>query len=1181
MKVARGEVEPVEPTSLALVKGREYEQEYVARRRQEVAETGGRFVDITEEAPNDVRAQRELLAQAMADGIELIAQAPLQFQSIFGYADLLERVEKPASGEGDEASEEAGDRGAENRGAGESGGGKSGSRAYYEPVEIKYARSVRPSYVLQVCAYARALGAGGGEPPSYVHIVTGDGQRHSFVTSEYVEYFDAALERFTTALTTDLDQSLDIVPEPVSHCADCDFRSTCDTARRSADHLSLVARIRADQRTKLRACGVETLTDLATFTDDHVPGIGRQTLPQLVAQARLQLDAKSASSPPVEYRLPAEDEVPGRGFAMVPDPDPQDMFFDFEGYPYHESGALEYLWGWTSSGPDGAPRFDYLWADDPHAEGLALTSFLDEVHARREASSGMHVFHYAPYEITALRRLVNIHRHESERLDALLRAGVFVDLYATVRQSMLIGIESYSIKKLEPLYGISREGDDLADGGASIDVYEQWLSQGEAQVRDTIIQYNRVDCDSTLALRDWLLDHKSKAKERGVEWPQSPADAHNNSADDDDDDPPEPHPSRLVVDRLNAVASNENLGDDTRRAATILAALPGWQRRIDREFYGELYGFQHSREPEDWKNQSNALAPLTLISTEDIGRGSICRTYKFPPQISLVDAKQQALDPLRVATCGEVVEVDQDADTVTIKTIKSVQAKLDANDHRAGRALGALPNAIVGHTKAPTLLLEAVALNVGEHFLNAVAAGRDPFDPLEPFSSTLTMLSRKAPRITAGSELLGSRAAQSPEELVELTARLDSSYYIIQGPPGTGKTWTGARIIAGLVAKGMKVGISSNSHSAILNMLRGLDDYRAQILASDPARKPTFSAAYHKKRGAKGTPDDGTPSIGFGEDWITISSSTSQAAKALAEGDVQILAGTAWQMAKARDIDVMIVDEAGQVSLLHAVAMTACARRTVLIGDPQQLAQPSTVNHPAGCSASILEHIFDGSATVPEGFGVLLPESRRMHESIAQFIGTTYYEGRLHAHPDTKEHLVRVPGRDDLSGTGIRLIDVPHTDNRVQSEQEAEAIRATIEVLLDSGRVVARSGAPERALTARDILVVAPYNAQRRLLERVLPDGITVGTVDKFQGQEAPIAIVSMTASSSDELPRGLEFLLDPHRLNVAISRARALAIVVASPSLLATAAGSLKEMRLLNDVARLRRVASTVRSAI
>ncbi len=1080
-EIAEGRAERSHGTTLAMEKGKAHEAAYVAARR--------------------------------AAGVELETQVWLEAGSLRGYADLLERGEHGA----------------------------------WEPHEIKFARTVRPEHVLQALVYADALQRRDGQLPEFVHVVDGHGKQHPYRTSEYYDYYRTAREQFEATLALDLDAQLAHVPDKVAYCAECPFSALCAKRREDADHLSLIAWMRRDQQAKLAAAGITTLTQLAEAGVEHVKGIGRATLDRHKAQARLQLAARTlpARDTPVEYREPAEGEQPNRGFALLPEPDSADMFFDFEGYPFHEAGGLEYLWGWTFLDEAGAMQFDYLWASDPAEEAVALTRFRDIVHERVARSPGMHVYHYANYEIAALQRLVGTHQHEQLRLDALLRAGVFVDLFAVVRQAMLVGTPSYSIKKLEPIYGVSRADADLADGGASIEVFERWLMDPDDAAKQTIIDYNKDDTDSTLELRNWLLEHAAEARAQGIAWPSHESDVAPTQRQTDAPEVVEPG----VVERLVAVAGDESRPDGVRLVARLLSGMPGWDWRARRQFFAELHSRKHDREAEDYVDEPAALAGLTLLSEETKPRGTMHRTYEFPEQVTITSVGQIALDAITVNEVGEIVELDYEQRRVTIKTTKGVQGKLDAAGYVG------LPAAIVGWDKIPVTPLEKAAKNVADAFLVALDAERDPFAPGEPHASALSILAGHPTRVTSGAGPEALSLPPTPEQLVDLVQRADGSHVIVQGPPGTGKTYTSARVIAGLVAAGLRVGISSNSHEAVINILKGIDD---AFGGSVP-----FRAAYPLRSG-----EDAPGDLIFGARWIVRADDNKAAAAMANTGQVEVLAGTAWTFASFPDVDVVLVDEAGQVSLLHATAMAGAARRgVVLVGDPQQLPQPASVKHPEGLEASVLDHLFGGEAVLPASRAALLNVTRRMHRDVTAFIGPTYYDGQLTSHPDTDVQRVTVAG---LPCTGIHAELVEHTGNRVASEAEVARIKDLVDRMLDGGRVIEKTGEAERAIEPRDIIVVAPYNAQRRLLEHALGQEIRVGTVDKFQGKEAPIAILSMTASSRDDLPRGLEFLLDPHRINVAISRARALAIVVTSPQLVTTSARTLGEMRLLNDLARL-----------
>lgn len=1084
-EIAEGSAERDTATTLVMEKGKAHEAAYVEARR--------------------------------ASGAELETQVWLEAGSLRGYADLLER----------------------------------GANGAWEPHEIKYARSVKPEHVLQALVYADALERRDGQLPELVHVVDGRGERHAYRTSEYFDYYRTARDEFAAALALDLDTELARVPDKVAHCDQCPFAAHCAARREQADHLSLVAWMRREQITKLAAADITTLTQLAQTELEHVPGIGRATLARHKAQARLQLAARTlpAAQTPIEYRQPATDEQPGRGFALLPEPDAADLFFDFEGYPFHEAGGLEYLWGWTHLDDAGAMQFDYLWASDPAEEAIALTRFLDLVHERLARAPGMHVYHYANYEIAALQRLVATHRHEQDRLDQLLRAGVFVDLFAVVRQAMLVGTPSYSIKQLEPIYGVTRDGADLADGGASIEVFERWLMDPDDAVKQTIIDYNRDDTDSTLALRNWLLEHASTAHAQGVEWPVK---QHDDEDAPSDEANPEAEPEGLepgVVEQLEAVADDEQRASDVRRVARLLSGMPGWDWRSRRQFFAELHARKHEREAEDYLDEPAALAGLAFVGEEPRPRGTMLRTYEFAPQVTIVSVGQIALDALTVNEVGEIVELDYDLHRITIKTTKGVQKRLDDSGY-----IG-LPTEIVGWSKISVTPLEKAAKHVAGVLLEALDAGRDPFAPGAPHASALSILAGHATRAVSGTGPEALDQPPTPEQLVDLVQRAAGSHVIVQGPPGTGKTYTSARVIAGLVAAGLRVGISSNSHDAVINILAGLDE------AFDGA--VPFRVAYPLRTG-EAAPGE----LEFGAGWLMRPAKNAGGAALANDGAVDVLAGTAWAFASFPDIDVMLVDEAGQVSLLHATAMAGAARRSVvLVGDPQQLPQPASVTHPEGLEASVLDHLFAGEKVLARERAALLNVTRRMHPRVTEFIGPTYYEGMLTSHVDTHVQYVAAPG---LPRAGVHAELVEHTGNRVVSEGEVARIAELVTGMLADGRVVEKAGEAERAIEPRDIIVVAPYNAQRRRLQAALGPQIRVGTVDKFQGQEAPIAILSMTASSREDLPRGLEFLLNPHRLNVAISRARALAIVVTSPALVTTSAASIGEMRLLNDLARI-----------
>ena len=430
-------------------------------------------------------------------------------------------------------------------------------------------------------------------------------------------------------------------------------------------------------------------------------------------------------------------------------------------------------------------------------------------------------------------------------------------------------------------------------------------------------------------------------------------------------------------------------------------------------------------------------------------------------------------------------------------------------------------------------------------------------DALGPFRCARHLLARHAPDLSPA-PATGAALRHDGEDFVtcviRLTDALNQSVLPVQGPPGTGKTYTAARLILDQVTKGKKLGVTGPSHAAIENLLREVVE----------ATKYASSHVAILKKGD--SPDDpGLKEVTF---------SSSGLADKVASFDV--VAGTTWAFAHEdmRDaLDLLIIDEAGQLSLADAVAVATSAQNVVLFGDPMQLPQPSKGAHPGMAALSPLEHLNGGHATIPADRGVLLEVSWRLHPDICGFISEQIYDGRLRSHPQCFGQ--QIDHGPLLFGTGIRWVPIDHADNRTSSLEEARAVRDICDEVL--GRPWTNEKGETAPITESDILIVTPYNAQLNLIRQVLGNDIPIGTVDMFQGREAAIVLVSLAASDLEELPRGLEFLLSRNRLNVAISRARAICAVIASPKLLTAQCSSLNQMKLVNTLCRYSEIAEHV----
>jgi uncharacterized protein len=390
------------------------------------------------------------------------------------------------------------------------------------------------------------------------------------------------------------------------------------------------------------------------------------------------------------------------------------------------------------------------------------------------------------------------------------------------------------------------------------------------------------------------------------------------------------------------------------------------------------------------------------------------------------------------------------------------------------------------------------------------------------------------------------------EGLRDLVSRMRESCLIVQGPPGSGKTYTGARLVTHLIRKGKRVGVTSTSHKVIHNLLEAIED------AADEEGL--------EFKGLKKCSTGNAESVYGDSDRIGSVDSNS----ALTDEDVDLPAGTAWHFARAETdgtLDYLVIDEAGQVSLADALALGTAAKNIVLLGDPQQLPQVSQGAHPKGSSLSALEHLLAGDQTIPPERGVFLDRTWRLHPAITEFCSELMYDGRLESVGGLEnQRIVRATGDGaELEGSGIRWVPVEHEGRSQSSVEEADRIAEMVRGL-DGASYIDAKGA-EHPLKREDVMVVTPFNAQLKCLEARLPEGVRAGTVDKFQGQEAEVVFFSLATSSGAEVPRGLEFLLSRNRLNVAVSRARCVAAVVASPGLLDIDCATVAQMRLVNAV--------------
>ena len=1162
--VAIGEIEQPPPyddprADVLRQRGIEHEQRLLARFARE-----GRAVEIVAppESPVwqwDPEAATARTLAALRRGVDIVYQGRLQDDDgrWSGYPDFLLRVEAPSTL-----------------------GGWS-----YEVLDAKLARIAKGEALLQLLLYSDLLAQVQGTRPEWMHLALGGGDEPteaSFRVVEYSAYYRAVRRRFEAHAA----EPPDTYPEPVDHCALCDWKQGCADRRSADDHLSLVAGITRSQRRRLADRGVTTMAGLGTLdltTFSPLEGMSHDALVRIREQARIQDQGRREGRRIRELITPVEED---KGLAALPEPSPGDLFFDLEGDAFAMDGGLEYLFG----AADRRGGYDGCWALDQPAEKRAFEHFIDRVVARWREHPGFHIYHYGAYETTAVKRLMSRYATREEEVDRLLRGRVFVNLHRVVRQGLRASVEGYSIKRLEPFYCFVRRI-DLTAATRALVRFEAALESGEAdgtpdELRAEIEGYNRDDCLSTLRLAEWLEELRRDLQALTGQPVPRPA-LRDDAREHERESAAE---IASLFEALTAGLPEEDDGlDDEQRARRLLAHLLEFHRREEKSMWWEFFdrcGFSAEEHVAD----RATLGALRYVGEAGQVKRSIVHRYRFPEQTHEIEVGDSPKNPDTAESderkrgfCGTVVALDEAERTIELKRGRtspvphpSALVPLDAVNSqvlrdsllRLGRDMASNGFAVERARRAAFDLLRRVPPRLEPGASRADAPG------LFPQAEGVAPEERVAP---------GNLIApgETPLEAVRRIApRLDRSVLPVQGPPGSGKTYSGARMILDLLAGGKRVGVTANSHKVISNLLGAV--CRAAERPAEGARVGSEQGGMAADPGAGDVrgiqkANDGD---GCSDERVVQTDSNEAVAEALSNGEANLAGGTAWLWARqemADAVDVLVIDEAGQMSLANTLAVCQAARSLVLLGDPRQLDQPIQGVHPPGVDVSALGHLLGESETVDPSRGVFLEHTWRMHPEVCTFTTEQFYEGRLRTRPELARQTVI--GRGPLAGHGLRFIPVEHAGNTNASAAEADRVAVLVGELLGDGATWVDKKGDRRPLTLQDILVVAPYNAHVATLLAALPDGARVGTVDKFQGQEAPIAIYSMATSTADEAPRGMAFLYSLHRLNVATSRARCVAAIVASPALLAPDCRTPEQMRLANAFCRFLELADTTSS--
>jgi predicted RecB family nuclease len=1152
VSVARGERGAPKP-SWAQAKqlqelGEDHERRYLAWLRNK-----GLRVESLEEVLSEAAREKRTL-ELMREGVDVIYQGALRLERWLGRPDILRRVR------------DEDDTGAR-------GSAKSKGARRYEAYDCKLARETRATAIVQLSLYsemiAEAMRGIGGATPVNMHVVRpGDGEpfvAEPYRVAEYAAYYRTVKKRLVAASGALVSAGADAeataalgatYPEPCSHCDVCRWFQDCDKQRHDDDHLSLVAGIRSSQIDDLEENKISKVAQLAEMalplTWKQERG-SRDGIVRVREQARVQVAGRVAQKPVHELIEPV---TAGFGFCKLPEPCAGDIYLDLEGDPFAAGGRMEYLFGFSWRDAKGKLHYEKRWALTREEEREAFTWLVDEIVRRRAKHPAMHAYHFGGYESGALKHLMGYYATREEEVDSFLRAGVLVDLHQVFKQAVRASVEDYGLKKLEAFYGYTREL-KLDAARAALHNVERRLELGrgvdaitDAMKRDVEI-YNADDCYSTAALHRWIEERRDELVAGGTAVARFV-----NREEETQENLTEwlTRVEAVVVALTEGIPADRDEWTDEHRAKWLMAQLVDWHRREDKSSYWEMHRLK-DLEPKDLVDERAGLSGLTHTGFVGREKKSVVHEYSFDEQDSDVDVGDDVY--CRHATkdkeqsIGEVLAIDYKLRLIKIK--------------KTGDAATMHPPAIFAwdapiRNQAQRESLMAIAEWIAA---NNVDAGGEH---LRDHRAARDLLLRHAPRLARKNKLV-QRATEKPfTTAIRVVNSLDSSTFAIQGPPGSGKTFTGARMICDLVKRGKKIGVTATGHKVIRKLLEDTVD------AACEAEISAGVAAAHVERYGENT-HEGVKIVKDSEDALT----------ALTRGKFNVLGGTAWLWSREDaigSVDVLFVDEAGQMSLADVMAVSRAARSIVLLGDPQQLDRPIKGSHPDGAEVSAMTHLLAERKTIASEKGFLMPETWRLHKNICTFTSELFYEDRLGANEIANSRVIG--GHPWMNGAGLYFVPVSHAGNHNASNEEIDAIVKIVASVLRDGVTWSPELGRTRALTAEDVLIVAPYNKQvdqlrARLAARWSAPEVRVGTVDKFQGQEAPVAIYSLATSSPELAPRGMEFLYSLNRLNVATSRAQTASVLVGSPGLFAPECKTPRQMQLANAFCRFLEMANWV----
>ena len=1015
----------------------------------------------------------------------------------------------------------------------------------YEVYDTKLTTMPKPEHIIQICIYTEWLKImRSGLLPEKMHLILGDKKNTvSYKVRDYQLYFQRNKAKYLDFLSL---KKHTVEPEKCNFCKLCEWADSCEKQWIEEDHLNQIVNTRNDQIQKIKKHGIKTLKAFSQLNEsEKIKDLNPLTFKTHLSQAKLLI--KSIQSGQPEHKLLEIKEQ--RGFNKLPKKTKNDIFFDIEGIDKvlneedseNNKTGLEYLFGLYYFEND-KPKFKYFEAHNKNEEKKALVNLLEFIGEHLKKYPESYIYHYNHYEKTALINLVKKHDTNFAQVNDLLREEKLIDLFHVVKQGMQVSEKQYSLKNLEKHYGFKRVG-EIKKANESTDIYLDWVETQEKELFDKIILYNKEDCVSTYELREWLLDikpantswHKEKELiERERNWEKENAEY-----------------KKLINKELKSL-----------EIKNILSDILGYHKREDMVYWVDFYNRTSNKIPEQLIENAECIGDMIQAKKEKNEKGVNVYTYKYDEQEFKIKEKDRIDDALdgdfKTKSIGKIINIENHNNLIQI------ESKNDDLPKNLSIARDTYVNS--------DPIIEGVLRFV-----------KSAIKKEKKYQATHEILNKNFPNIEGlekGKDILNSENFSSDEEFLKqslkIVEQIDHSYLYFQGPPGVGKTHTAAHIILELLKKTKKVGITANSHKVIFNLLSKIEELAVE--------DNFIFKGFHKPGSDKDKRfNDGK----FIKNTARVKVGKTKEGKPLYKEQMDLLfesleadlfSGTAWCFTRYdkktghpacdQRLDYIFIDEASQLSIADTVAISLAAENVIIIGDQMQLGSPTRALHPGESGNSAPQYLLEDKDTIPSNKGIFIEKSRRLHPDVCSFISENFYDSRLKSHEFTKKRSIKFSDKEKLlTSSGIILLDAKHKEiSRQKSVEEGEIIKKLFKKIIGSTFIdETKREKIERKITIEDILVVAPYNVQVNYLKSILPEGSKIGTIDKFQGQEAPISIVSMTSTNSESLPRNIDFFFSRNRLNVAISRSQCLSIVIMNKELLETNCKKIEHIKLVN----------------